>query len=126
MAGYGDVYTEGRRDITGKVNGNGTLTIYGVTSTYSNIGDGMGNTINSGADPNELVSITDTLAATTLPGSEMFNVLAGPVYGTVYRGVAFAPSVPEPASVLLPRRALRGSPQVPDWLSQRLSSTRLQ
>lgn len=108
VAGYGDVYTESLRDITGKVNGNGTVTIYGVTSTYSNIGDGMGNTIDSGADPNELVSITDTLAATTLPGSEMFNVLAGPVYGTVYRGVAFAPSVPEPASVLLLACGLAG------------------
>jgi hypothetical protein len=101
VAGYGDVYTEGLRDITGKVNSNGTVTIYGVTSTYSDISDGMGNTIDSGADPNELVSITDSLAATTLPGSEMFSVLAGAVYGTVYRGVAFTPSVPEPASVLL-------------------------
>jgi len=50
--------TDGLRNITGKVNGDGTVTIWAVTSTVSANGD-------QGADPNMLVSITDTLA--TLP-----------------------------------------------------------
>ena len=110
VAGYGSVYTEGLRDITGTVGANGDVTLYGVTSTYSDITDGMGDTMDSGADPNELVSIVDDLNATTLPAGEQFTTLAGPQYGTVYRGVAFAPSVPvpEPGSLLLLATALLG------------------
>ena len=40
--------TDGLRNITGKVNPNGTVTIWGVTSTVSGGGD-------QGADPNQLV-----------------------------------------------------------------------
>jgi len=47
--------TDGIRNITGKVNSDGTVTIYGITSTVSTNGD-------QGADPNKLVSITDVLA----------------------------------------------------------------
>ncbi len=110
VSGYGSVYTEGLRDITGKLDANGNVTLYGVTSTYSDIMDSTGNVIDSGADPNALVSITDTLDATTLPGDETFTTLAGPSYGTVYRGVALAPSVPvpEPSSLLLLGTALAG------------------
>ena len=87
--------TDGLRNITGKVNADGTITIYAITSTVSDSGD-------QGADPNELVAINDVLADTTLPTSEDFTTLDTAVYGQVLRGVAFAP-VPEPASPGAPR-----------------------
>jgi hypothetical protein len=46
--------TDGLRNLTGQVNGDGTVTIWAVTSTVSGNGD-------QGADPNQLVAITDTL-----------------------------------------------------------------
>ena len=52
--------TDGLRNIAGRVNGNGTVTIWAVTSTVSGSDD-------QGADPNKLVAITDVLSATTLP-----------------------------------------------------------
>ena len=54
---------DGLRNLTGQVNGDGTVTLYAATSTVSFNGD-------QGADPNSLVSITDNLAATSPPGSE--------------------------------------------------------
>jgi hypothetical protein len=85
--------TDGLRNITGQVNPDGSVTIFGVTSTVSGSGD-------QGADPNELVGITDTLGDTMASQvtGESFNVLETAAYGQVFRGVAFAP-VPEPASM---------------------------
>ena len=79
--------TAGLRNITGKLNSDGTATIYGITSTVSTNGD-------QGADPNKLVSITDTLANTTAAGAaaETFTTLRTAAAGEVLRGVAFAPS----------------------------------
>jgi len=79
--------TDGLRNITGKVNGDGTVTIWAVTSTVSANGD-------PGADPNMLVSITDTLANTTAASaaSEKFTVLMTATAGEVFRGIAFAPT----------------------------------
>jgi uncharacterized protein (TIGR03437 family) len=79
--------TGGLRNITGTVNANGTVTVYGVTSTVSTNGD-------QGADPNKLVSITDTLANTTAAGaaSETFTTLRTAVAGEVLRGISLAPS----------------------------------
>ncbi len=86
--------TDGLRNLTGEVNADGTVSLYAVTSTVSSNGD-------PGADPNELVAITDTLSDTTATqaSSEKFSVIDGPTYGTVLRGVSFAP-VPEPSSIL--------------------------
>jgi hypothetical protein len=81
---YPDVTTIGLRNLTGVVNGN-NVTLWATTSTSSNSGD-------AGADPNRVVRITDRVAATTLTGSvarETFTTVAGPTYGTVYRGVAY-------------------------------------
>jgi hypothetical protein len=78
--------TDGLRNITGRVNGDGTATIYAITSTISGSGD-------QGADPNKLVAITDSLAATTLPGSESFRTLESAGFAEVLRGVAWAPEV---------------------------------
>ena len=75
---------DGLRNIAGKINGDGTVTIFAITSTVSTNGD-------QGADPNQLVSITDTIAATTLPASEQFTVLETAPAGSVLRGVCLAP-----------------------------------
>jgi hypothetical protein len=73
----------GLRNITGQVNGDGTVTIYGITSTASGDTD-------QGGDPNQLVAITDTLAATS-PAGEAFVTLRTAKYGEVLRGVTLAP-----------------------------------
>ena len=74
----------GLRNITGQVNGDGTVTIYGITSTASGATD-------QGGDPNQLVTITDTLAATSPTAGEAFTTLRIATYGEVLRGVALAP-----------------------------------
>jgi hypothetical protein len=74
----------GVRNITGRVNSDGTATIFGVTSTVSN-------SVEPGADPNQVVAITDNVAAAKLPANEAFNVVVPPAFGMVYRGVSFAP-----------------------------------
>jgi hypothetical protein len=66
------------------VNSDGTATIYAITSTISGSGD-------QGADPNQLVAITDNLSATSLPASESFGVLKTAVWGEVLRGISWAP-----------------------------------
>lgn len=77
--------TDGLRNVAGKINGDGTVTIFAVTSTVSTNGD-------LGADPNMVVAITDTIAATTLASGESFKTIAAPVAGTVYRGVCLTPT----------------------------------
>jgi hypothetical protein len=87
--------TEGCRNITGKHNHDGTVTIYAVTSTVSASGD-------QGADPNKLVKVTDLLKATALPVGDgdndrddrlgHFVTIRSAKSGEVLRGVTFAPS----------------------------------
>jgi len=76
--------TDGLRNITGRVNPNGTATIWAESSTVSGGGD-------QGADPNKLYAITDNLAATTPPANESFTTLATAGFGQVFRGVSFTP-----------------------------------
>jgi hypothetical protein len=76
--------TGGLRNITGKVNGDGTVDIYAITSTVSGSGD-------QGADPNKLVTIKDKLKATTLPANESFTTMRAAKSGEVLRGVSFTP-----------------------------------
>ncbi len=82
---YPNVTTIGLRNLTGVVDEkDGTVTLWATTSTSSASGD-------NGADPNKVVRITDDLAATA-PATAMhesFETVAGPTYGTVYRGVAY-------------------------------------
>jgi len=80
--------TDGLRNITGIVNGDGKVTIYAITSTVSGNGD-------QGADPNQLVAITDNVAATSLPASEKFTTIYSAGYAEVLRGVSFAPGAKE-------------------------------
>jgi hypothetical protein len=74
----------GLRNITGVVNADGTATIYAITSTISGNGD-------QGADPNQLVTITDNLNATTLPSTESFAIVKAAGFGEVLRGISWAP-----------------------------------
>lgn len=95
--------TDGLRNLTGQVNANGTVTLYAVTSTE---GSALGD---AGADPNQIVAITDTLGDTSASqaSGENFTVLDTAGLGQVYRGVALAP-VPLPASAWLLLSALAG------------------
>jgi hypothetical protein len=86
--------TDGCRNITGRHNFDGTVTIFAVTSTVSASGD-------QGADPNKLVKITDLVGAKTLPSSngqrggfdsfEQFVTIRSAKAGEVLRGVTLAP-----------------------------------
>ena len=78
------ISTVGLRNLTGRINGDGTVTLWATTSTSSASGD-------NGADPNKVVEITDQIAATqsSQVEQESFRTIAGPTYGTVYRGVGF-------------------------------------
>lgn len=100
LSGYSlTTTTDGLRNITGKVNGDGTVTLYAVTSTAgSKLGD-------AGADPNKLVAITDTIGYTTAAqaSGEDYTTLQTAALGSALRGVAFSQSgiVPVPGSVWL-------------------------
>ncbi|HZZ39809.1 MAG TPA: hypothetical protein VFE06_11800 [Acidobacteriaceae bacterium] len=78
--------TDGLRNLTGRVNRDGTVTIWAITSTVSGSGD-------PGADPNRLVVITDKLNNTTAAGaaSEKFYTLRTAQFAEVLRGVSFTP-----------------------------------
>ncbi len=88
--------TDGLRNITGRVDGDGTATIWAITSTVSGNGD-------QGADPNLLVRVTDRLDATSLStgndGSgrdwdhrlDVFATIRAAKNGEVFRGISFAP-----------------------------------
>jgi hypothetical protein len=79
--------TGGCRNIAGRVNRDGTATIWAITSTISANGD-------TGADPNKLVKVTDVISATTAPTGGWlgtFRTVRSARAGEVFRGVAFAP-----------------------------------
>jgi len=76
--------TDELRNIMGRVNRDGTVTIWAITSTVSGNGD-------QGADPNQLVMITEHLAATSLPAGERFSAIRTARFGEVLRGVSFTP-----------------------------------
>ena len=77
--------TDGLRNITGKVNRDGTVTIWAVTSTVSGGGD-------QGADPNKLVEITDPLTAAVPAAGESFRTVQTARFAEVLRGVSFTPA----------------------------------
>jgi hypothetical protein len=78
--------TDGRRNITGRVDRDGHVTIWAITSTISGNGD-------VGADPNRLAAITDSLKNTdpTVAAGEKFFTLRQAGFGEVLRGVSFTP-----------------------------------
>jgi len=76
--------TDGLRNITGRVNADGSATIWAVTSTVSGNGD-------QGADPNKLVSITDDPTEAAPAAAESFTTTDSAASGEVLRGVSFTP-----------------------------------
>jgi uncharacterized protein (TIGR03437 family) len=89
--------TDGLRNIAGKVNSDGTVTIWGITSTVSTNGD-------QGADPNQLVSVTDLLANTdpAVAAKEPFTILRTANAGEVLRGVSLTPTAGSTAAASVP------------------------
>src|SRR5713101_1867682 len=82
--------TGGCRNLTGRVNGDGTVDLYAITSTISTNGD-------QGDDPKKLVTVTDRLNAVSLPASNSngwghFTTLRTAQAGEVLRGISFAPA----------------------------------
>ena len=79
--------TDGLRNLTGRVNDDGTVTIWAITSTISGNGD-------TGADPDKLVTVTDALTNTSAAGAagESFRTLRTANFGEVLRGVSFGPT----------------------------------
>jgi hypothetical protein len=91
VAGYPvPTSTYGLRNLAGKRNDDGTVTIYAVTAQFSTISGGE-------PDPTRLVTVTDRLDATTLPppgwfdDEERFVTLQESGANEVFRGVALAP-----------------------------------
>ncbi|WP_206733504.1 hypothetical protein [Bradyrhizobium guangzhouense] len=76
--------TDGLRNIIGRVNPDGTASIWAITSTVSGGGD-------QGADPNKLVMIKDKLIATALPANETFTTVRTARFAEALRGVSFTP-----------------------------------
>jgi hypothetical protein len=78
--------TDGLRNMTGTMDG-GKVTLYAITSTTSGNGD-------TGADPNRLVAITDTLTNTDAAkgAKEKFTIVRKAGFAEVLRGVSFAPA----------------------------------
>jgi uncharacterized protein (TIGR03437 family) len=78
--------TGGLRNIAGRVNADGTVTVWAVTSTVSKNGD-------QGADPNRLFAINDILANTdpNVAALEEFQLIKSAGYAEVLRGVSLTP-----------------------------------
>jgi hypothetical protein len=82
VSGVGNLFAVGLRNVSGITQNANQVTIYAITSTG-------GQTLNDeGADPNQLVSITDTVSATTPQAGEAFTVVKTAAYGDVLRGIA--------------------------------------
>lgn len=86
--------TGGLRNITGRINSDGTATIWAITSTVSSNGD-------TGADPNKLVMISDVLSnqSAAVAAGELFVTVRTAEAGEVLRGVSFTP-VPAPTPMV--------------------------
>ncbi len=78
--------TDGLRNIEGRVNHDGTVTLWAITSTVSGNGD-------TGADPDRLVAIDDSVKNTngSVAAKEKFSVLRRAGFAEVLRGVSLTP-----------------------------------
>jgi hypothetical protein len=77
---------DGLRNIIGRVEDDGTVTIWSITSTVSGNGD-------QGADPNKLVTIVDSLKNIdpAVASHESFSTVRSAGFAEVLRGVSFTP-----------------------------------
>jgi hypothetical protein len=98
--------TDGLRNITGHVNADGTATIWAITSTVSGATD-------TGADPNRLVAVTDSIGATTPAANtergtgrntDTFTTLRTAVSGQALRGITYLPLNSRRRALPVPRR----------------------
>jgi hypothetical protein len=80
--------TSGLYGLAGEVV-NGEVELFATNYTLSDL------------DQTYLFGVTDPLSATTLPGGESFTTLAAAPADSNFKGVAFAPVAPEPASFVL-------------------------
>ena len=87
LSGFAEPRDDGIRNLAGRVNADGTVSLYGVTSTVSGNGD-------QGADPNLLVTVNDVLANTdaAVGAAQKFTVLKSAVAKEVLRGVSLTPA----------------------------------
>jgi hypothetical protein len=80
--------TGGCRNLAGRHNFDGTVTVFAITSTISANGD-------TGADPNKLVKVTDRVSDSALPSGDgylgHFVTIRNAQAGEVLRGVTLAP-----------------------------------
>jgi len=86
--------TGGCRNIVGRHNGDGTVTLFAVTSTISA-------NVDAGADPNKLVKVTDRVSSKVLPVGDgdhdrddrfgVITVIRSAKSGEVLRGISLAP-----------------------------------
>ena len=87
----------GLASLTGKVNGDGTVSLFGTSYTAGN------------ADPDGLYGVVDTLANTTPSSGESLIELATSGTNSDFKGVVFIPAaVPEPSSWALAALAVAG------------------
>ncbi|RKP47168.1 hypothetical protein D7S86_23820 [Pararobbsia silviterrae] len=87
----GAIYTttpEGLRHVTGRINSDGSYTLYATTST---IGNSTSTAFDAGADSNQLVKITVNVSGSTVT-TNGFSVMETAPFGQVLRGVAVVPS----------------------------------
>jgi uncharacterized protein (TIGR03437 family) len=89
--------TAGLRNIAGRFNADGTVTIFAITSTVSA-------NVDTGADPNKLVAIVDVLANTdpSVGTAQQFATIRTAGYGEVLRGVSLTPSALTSTTVNVP------------------------
>jgi hypothetical protein len=98
IAGYPvPTSTYGLRNLTGRGNPDGSVTLYAVTSQFSSISGGE-------PDPTSIVMVTDQPGATTLDAAhahqlDRFTILATSAAGEVFRGVAISPRPTQPGSL---------------------------
>ncbi|QNK02176.1 hypothetical protein [Dyella telluris] len=78
--------TDGLRNLAGRLDHDGRVTLWATTSTISGNGD-------TGAEPNQLVAIRDTLKSSdaTAAAQETFVTLRSAGFGEVLRGNSFTP-----------------------------------
>jgi hypothetical protein len=80
---------DGLRHVTGRVNSDGSYTLYATTST---VGNSLGTAFDPGADLNQLVTITVSVSGSTVTSAgNGFVVMQTAPFGQVLRGVALVP-----------------------------------